>query len=429
MSRREWNRGRMGAFGNLGQYSSRVVEMAEASLEECLSQQAAYEGIRRVNIARVLAAFKSAGLSDYQFGGTTGYGYNDAGRQAIEAAFSVIAGSEASLVRHQIVSGTHAISLALFGVLRPGGKLLAAFGKPYDTLDGIIGGKEGHGSLAELGIGYIQVEPASDGEPDYDAISTAVKSADAVLVQRSRGYSTRKPLSIGEIGRICEVVGSSNPEAVVIVDNCYGEFTDTQEPTAAGAHLIAGSLIKNPGGGIAPAGGYVAGRADLVEKAASRLTAPGLGSHCGPTLGMNRLIAQGLYFAPMITCEAMCASAFASCFLARLGFKTDPGPRQGRGDSVVRVELGNKEALLSFMKAVQGGSPVDAKATPEPGFMPGYSDDVVMAAGAFIQGSSIELSADAPMRPPFTAYMQGGLSRHQMETTLMGFAEMVIGRG
>lgn len=409
-------------------YSKRAMEIAKLSLEECSEQQHAYEVLRRKNLYRVLGAFKEAGISDYQFGGTTGYGYNDAGRQAIEAAFASIAGAEASLVRHQIVSGTHAISLALFGVLRPGGKLLSAYGKPYDTLNGIIQGESGYGSLKELGTGYVQVEPADDGGPDYEGIARISKKADAVLIQRSRGYSVRRPLKVSDIGKICAVIKDSNPYAVVIVDNCYGEFTEEREPTAVGADLIAGSLIKNPGGGIAPAGGYVAGKAELVEKAASRLTAPGLGSHCGPTLGMNRLIAQGLYFAPLVTCEAMCSSAFASCFLTRLGFKVDPGPGEERGDSVVRVEFGDADALLHFMKAVQGGSPVDAKAVPEPGFMPGYDDNVVMAAGAFIQGSSIELSADGPMRPPYVAYMQGGLSRHQMELTLMSFADMVIER-
>ncbi len=403
--------------------------MAEAALSECALQQAGYEEIRRVNTVRVLDAFKRAGISDYQFGGTTGYGYNDSGREAIEVAFSLICGSEAALVRHQIVSGTHAISLALFGVLRPGGKLTAAYGKPYDTLDGIISGVEGYGSLKELGVSYSQVEPGEGGEPDLDGIFEQAKTSDAVLVQRSRGYSSRRPLSLEDISAIVKAVKKANASAVVVVDNCYGEFTDIMEPTEVGAELIAGSLIKNPGGGIAPAGGYVAGRHEYVEKAASRLTAPGLGSHCGPSLGMNRLIAQGLYFAPMITCEAMCSSAFASCFLARLGYRVDPGPLEGRGDSVVRVELGNREDLLSFMKAVQGGSPVDAKATPVPGFMPGYTDDVVMAAGAFVQGSSIELSADAPMRPPYTAYLQGGLSRHQMEATLMAFAEEKMGKG
>ena len=420
---------RMGHFDRIAKYSGRVRGIAEAAISECALQQAGYEEIRRINTIRVLDAFKQSGISDYQFGGTTGYGYNDAGREAIEAAFSLICGSEAALVRHQIVSGTHAISLALFGVLRPGGKLMAAYGKPYDTLDGIISGDDGYGSLKELGVSYSQVEPGEGSGPDLDGISDQARDSDAVLVQRSRGYSTRKPLSLKDISAIVEAVKKANSSAVVIVDNCYGEFTDLMEPTEAGADLIAGSLIKNPGGGIAPAGGYVAGRQEYVEKAASRLTAPGLGSHCGPSLGMNRLIAQGLYFAPMITCEAMCSSAFASCFLARLGYKVDPGPLEDRGDSVVRVELGNREDLLSFMKAVQGGSPVDAKATPIPGFMPGYSDDVVMAAGAFVQGSSIELSADAPMRPPYTAYLQGGLSRHQMEATLMAFAEEKIGKG
>lgn len=419
----------MGLFDRITRFGGKVRGMAEEALSECALQQAGYEEIRRINTIRVLDAFRRASISDYQFGGTTGYGYNDAGREAIEEAFSLICGSEAALVRHQIVSGTHAISLALFGVLRPGGKLMAAYGKPYDTLDGIISGEEGHGSLKELGVSYLQVEPGEGGGPDLEEIHKQAGTADAVLVQRSRGYSSRRPLSISDISDIVGAVKGANRGAVVIVDNCYGEFTDVMEPTEAGADLIAGSLIKNPGGGIAPAGGYVAGRREHVEKAASRLTAPGLGSHCGPSLGMNRLIAQGLYFAPMVTCEAMCSSAFASCFLPKLGYKVDPGPLEDRGDSVVRVELGNREDLLSFMKAVQGGSPVDAKVTPVPGFMPGYTDDVVMAAGAFVQGSSIELSADAPMRPPYTAYLQGGLSRHQMEATLMAFAEEKIGKG
>lgn len=418
----------MGVFDFLEGIDISVREAAEGALAECAGQQAGYERLRRANMARVLGAFRKAGLSDYQFGGTTGYGYNDSGREAIEEAFASIAGAEAALVRHQIVSGTHAISLALFGVLRPGGRLLAAFGKPYDTLDGIISGKQGYGSLGEFGVSYGETQPAADGEPDYDGIAKDAAAADAVLVQRSRGYSKRKPLSVDEIGRICRTVKEANPRAVVVVDNCYGEFTEDREPTAAGADLIAGSLIKNPGGGIAPAGGYVAGRADLVERAASRLTAPGLGSHCGPTLGMNRLLAQGLYFAPMITCEAMCSSAFASCFLSKLGYSVDPKPLEPRGDSVVRIELKDREELLDFMKEVQAGSPVDAKAVPVPGFMPGYEDDVVMAAGAFIQGSSIELSADAPMRAPYTAYMQGGLSRHQMELTLINFAQEALKR-
>ena len=418
----------MGAFDAVGGFSAEVKDIAEEALASCRIQQEGYEAVRRVNMRRVLTAFREAGRSDYQFGGTTGYGYNDSGREAIEEAFARIAGAQASLVRHQIVSGTHAIALALFGVLRPGGRLVAAFGKPYDTLEGIIHGKEGYGSLGELGVSYSEVAADASGGPDYGRIAEASSKSEAVLIQRSRGYSTRKPLSVEEIGRICEVVRDANPDAVTIVDNCYGEFTDVMEPCSVGADLMAGSLIKNPGGGVAPAGGYVAGRAELVEKAASRLTAPGLGSHCGPTLGMNRLIAQGLYFAPMITCEAMCSSAFASCFLHGLGLEVDPGPNEDRGDSVVRIEFNDRDELLDFMKAVQAGSPVDAKAVPIPGYMPGYEDDVVMAAGAFIQGSSIELSADAPMRPPYTAYMQGGLSRHQMEMTLMEYADGVLSR-
>lgn len=413
----------MGAFDTVKGPGERAKGLAEGSLLKCSAQQSGYESIRRVNTTRVLDAMRKAGLSDYQFGGTTGYGYNDSGRDAIERAFADIAGAEAALVRHQIVSGTHAIALALFGILRPGQRLLAAFGSPYDTLAGIIHGRRGHGSLSELGVSYGKVEPGPDGEPDYEGIAEGAKSADVVLVQRSRGYAVRKPLSLAEIGEIVAVVKEVNPHTAVVVDNCYGEFTDIVEPCAVGADLIAGSLIKNPGGGIAPAGGYVAGKAELVEKAASRLTAPGLGSHCGPTLGMNRLIAQGLYFAPMITCEAMCSSAFASCFLDAVGLKVDPGPLAPRGDSVVRIEFNDRERLLAFMKEVQAGSPVDANAIPEPGYMPGYEDDVVMAAGAFVQGSSIELSADAPMRPPYTAYLQGGLSRHQMELTLMRFAD------
>lgn len=381
------------------------------------------EAICRENTARVLTAMAAADLRDYHFGGTEGYGYDDTGRDALERAFALAFGAEAALVRIQMVSGTHALACVLLGILRPGDLLVCAYGEPYDTLRTVIGiSGAAAGSLLSMGVSYLQVPPAAHGEPDLDGIAEAAAGARMVLVQRSRGYSWRPPLSIEDIGRISQRVAQANPEAIVFVDNCYGEFTEVAEPTMVGAHVAAGSLIKNPGGGIAPSGGYVVGKSDLVELAATRLTAPGLGSHLGPTLGHTRLLAQGLFLAPRVTAEALAGSAFAAAFLRRLGHEVSPLPGEARSDTVLCVRLGSPERVKAFCAAVQASSPVDAAITPVPDDMPGYSDKVIRAAGAFVQGSSIELSADAPMREPYDVFLQGGLIRHQVEFAMLRYA-------
>ena len=385
---------------------------------------AATDEIARTNTARVLAALGRAGLGDYHFGGTSGYGYDDTGREHLERAFADVFGAEAALVRIQMVSGTHALAAVLFGLLRPGDLLVSAYGPPYDTMVTMIGhDRPVRGSLAEYGVNYLEVPVGEGGEPDYAGISRAARGARMVLIQRSRGYSWRRALSCDDIRRIAGCVRAVNPQAVVFVDNCYGEFTQTEEPCAAGADIAAGSLIKNPGGGIAPCGGYVVGRADLVEMAAERLTAPGLGSHTGPTLGFTRLLAQGLFMAPLITGEAVAGSQFASAFLSDLGFEVSPRPGERRYDIVLAVRLGSPENVFAFCRAVQSTSPVDAGVTPVAAPMPGYADEVIMAAGTFVQGASIELSADAPLRPPYDAYLQGGLVRHQVEFAMLKFAQ------
>lgn len=403
-----------------------IIDLACVVRKEIADYVELTEEICRTNTARVLEAFAEAGLADYHFGGTTGYGYDDTGRDCLEKAFAHVFGAESALVRIQIVSGTHALAAVLFGVLRPGDLLVSAYGAPYDTMVTMIGANRPvRGSLGEYGVDYLEVAPAADGEPDFEQIASASKGARMVLVQRSPGYSWRKSLGVDDIGRITRCVNESSPEAIVFVDNCYGEFVETREPTAVGADIVAGSLIKNPGGGIAPGGGYIAGRADLVEMAAERLTAPGLGSECGPSLGYTRELAQGLFMSPLIVSEAVAGSIFASAFLEGLGYDVSPRPGEPRHDIVLAVRLGSRDAVCSFCKAVQSTSPVDAAVLPVPAPMPGYADQVIMAAGAFIQGSSIELSADAPLRPPFDAYLQGGLIRHQVEFAMLRFAQDV----
>lgn len=400
-----------------------LLELAAGVRAEVAPQVDEVEAICRVNTAKVTRALADAGLSDYHFGGTEGYGYDDTGRDALERAYADAFGCESALVRIQMVSGTHALACVLFGILRPGDTLVSAFGEPYDTMQTVIGNKRAvSGSLAQYGVGYEQVEPDCDGRPDFEGIARAAVNARMVLVQRSRGYSWRRPLSTDDIGRIAQCVRDANPRSVVFVDNCYGEFTEATEPTAVGAHIAAGSLIKNPGGGIAPSGGYVVGRADLVEMAAERLTAPGLGSHSGPTLGFTRQLAQGLFLAPRITAEALAGSVFASAFARRLGHEVSPLPGEGRHDIVLCIRLGSPERVKAFCSAVQSSSPVDSFVTPVESDMPGYEDQVIMAAGAFIQGSSIEMSADAPLRPPYDVYLQGGLIRHQVEFAMLKYA-------
>ena len=380
------------------------------------------EAVREHNQLRVLQAMRNARISESAFGGSTGYGYDDRGRDALEAAYAEVFGTEAALVRPQICAGTQALAMCLFGVLRPYDLLLSVTGRPYDTLDSVIGLHPGgpSGSLADFGVRYAQVEPAGDGGLDLDAIRTALSARPRMLyVQKSRGYSSRRSLRTAEIGVLVDVVRREGSDAVVLVDNCYGEFTEETEPGQVGADLLAGSLIKNPGGGICPTGGYVAGRRDLVEMAASRLTAPGLGSHVGPTLGLSRSMAQGFFLAPHMVGECLKGAVFTAAFFESRGFSVAPGPFDPRGDIIQSVELGSEERLLRFCRAVQTMSPVDSFVSPEPWAMPGYADPVVMAAGTFVQGASLELSADAPVRPPFHVFLQGGLVYEQVKAAAM----------
>jgi len=391
----------------------RIIELSE-KVEERLSEPfAEIDRKAQINTKRVLEAFHENRVSDACFAGTTGYGYNDVGRDMLDKIYARVFGAEAALVRIGFVNGTHAISCALFAAVKPGDVLLSVTGAPYDTLRGVVGiSGDFPGSLKYYGVGYAQVELKPDGSPDYEAISSAAADGrvKAVFVQRSRGYSRRRALMIEEIAGIIETVKKANPEAAVIVDNCYGEFVDVLEPAHVGADLIAGSLIKNPGGGLAPTGGYVAGRADLVERAAMRLTTPGIGGECGSTLGNNRLLYQGFFMAPHTVAQALKTAVFCAGLMEELGFETLPGPFERRSDIIQMIELKTAENLQKFCLGIQRGAPVDSFVTPEPWQMPGYDCPVIMAAGAFVQGSSIELSADGPMREPYLAFLQGGLT-------------------
>ena len=372
------------------------------------------EAVTEQNQRKVLGAFIANRVSESHFAPTTGYGYGDRGREVLDRVFADAMGAPDALVRHSIVSGTHAITIALFGVLRPGDTLLAATGAPYDTLEGVIGEKTAApGSLREFGVRYREVPLDPAGRPDPSGIVRALEeepSVRMVHIQRSRGYSLRPSLRVEDIGGIIRAVRSVRPDAVVFVDNCYGEFVETDEPTAVGADLMAGSLIKNPGGGIAENGGYICGREDLVELCAARMTTPGLGREVGASLGHNRTLFMGLFHAPHVVGEALKTAVFAASLLEGLGYEVTPGPLEERADIIQAVRLGTPEALIAFCQGMQRGAPVDAFVVPEPWDMPGYDSQVIMAAGAFTNGASIELSADAPMRPPYTVYLQGGLT-------------------
>lgn len=395
------------------QLSDRVKELGARAQEAVSAQFAGIDRIAEENTHKVLAAFQKHRVSDADFAGTTGYGYDDTGRDKLDTIFADLFGAEDALVRLGFVNGTHAITSALFGVLRPGDTLVSAVGTPYDTLLGVIGvTNKGPGSLKEYGVSYRQAELTADHQPDLEAIRSAVMESKvkAVLIQRSRGYSVRASLSVQEIGSICQAIREVNQNTAIIVDNCYGEFVESVEPTQLGADLIVGSLIKNPGGGLAPTGGYIAGKHDLIERAAMRLTAPGIGRECGSTLGNNRLLYQGLFLAPHTVAQALKTAVFTAKIMELLGFKTEPSSESVRHDIIQMIHFSNPDLLKKFCRGIQFGAPVDSFATPEPWDMPGYDCQVIMAAGAFIQGASIELSCDAPMRPPYTAYLQGGLT-------------------
>lgn len=393
--------------------SARVLDLARQAQRELTEPFARIDAIAEENTAKVLSAFQKHKVAETYFHGTTGYGYDDLGRDELDAIYAEIFGTEDALVRVGFVNGTHAITAALFSVLRPGDTLVSAVGAPYDTLQGVIGiTGSGLGSLKEFGVQYQQVELTPDNRPDLPGMAEAVRApgVKAILIQRSRGYATRASLSVAQIGEMCRVIREANPEVFILVDNCYGEFVETSEPTQVGADLVVGSLIKNPGGGLAPMGGYLAGKKELIEGAAMRLTAPGIGRECGATLGNNRSLYQGLFLAPHTVAQAVKVAVFAAKMMENLGYSTEPASDAVRHDIIQMIHLGDPERVQRFCKGIQLGAPVDSYVTPVPWDMPGYDCPVIMAAGAFIQGASIELSADAPMRPPYTVYLQGGLT-------------------
>lgn len=397
---------------NVNDIKPEVYELARQAEEEIRPQSERIDRIAMLNTRKVMTAFQDNKVSDSCFAGTTGYGYDDLGREVLDKVYAQVFCTEAALVRIGFVNGTHALSAALFGILKPGDTLLSVTGLPYDTLRNAIGIEGGcHGSLKFYGINYKQVD-LKDGEADLEAIKAALadRSISAVLIQRSRGYENRKALSAEEIGEICSAVKSVAPNVTVMVDNCYGEFTGEHEPTEYGVDIMAGSLIKNPGGGLAPTGGYIVGRKDLVENAAMRLTTPGIGGECGASLGNNRLLFQGFFMAPHIVAQAIKTVTFCSAMMKKIGFESSPAPDEARNDIIQMVTLKNGENMKKFCRGVQAGAPVDSYVTPEPWQMPGYNVPVIMAAGAFVQGSSIELSADGPMREPYTLYVQGGIT-------------------
>lgn len=369
------------------------------------------EEIEEYNSLKVLSAFQKYNLSEMHFNGTTGYGYGDIGRDTIESIFADIFKAEDSLVRTQFISGTHAISTLLFGILRPNDTLISISGKPYDTLDEVIGIVENKSSLQSYGVKYEQIELVND-DFDYKAIEERVKKGNIKLIeiQRSRGYSTRKTIDLEKVEKVIKLIKDIDKNIIVMIDNCYCEFVTKKEPIEVGADVVVGSLIKNLGGGIAPNGGYIAGRKDIVELAAERLTAPGLGKEVGPSLGINKQILQGLFFAPQVVASSLKTAIFASRMLEELGYNVEPKFNDKRADIVQTIEFNDREKLIKFCQGIQAASPVDSNSVPMPWDMPGYTDQVIMAAGAFTQGSSIELSCDGPIRPPYTAFLQGGLT-------------------
>lgn len=405
-----------------------ILKKSEEAMFLCKKQFNKIEEIVEHNQQRMLSAFVKNGVSETDLGISTGYGYGDRGRETLDKVYASYFKAEDALVRHSFVSGTHALSVALFGVLRPGDTMLCVTGEPYDTLSGVIGtSKKMDGSLKDFGINYEQVDLTVDGNINFNEICKKVtKKVKVVYVQRSRGYSLRPSLYISDIEKIVKLAKKANENCIVVVDNCYGEFVEKLEPTMVGADLAAGSLIKNPGGGIAPTGGYIVGRKSLVEQCAYRLTAPGLGKEVGATLGTNRELFLGTFNAPTVTGEAVKSAVFAAALFNLLSFEVSPAYDAPRADIVEVLKLRGKEKLISFCKAIQSASPVDSFVTPEPWDMPGYDSQVIMAAGAFTLGSSLELSADAPLREPYAVFLQGGVNFYSAKLAIMLAASEIV---
>lgn len=410
-------------------FSNQVLTAADKAEQNIQAQFQKIEQAEQYNQQKVLAAFIANRVGTQHFTSTNGYGYGDAGRDLLDRVFADVFGAEDALVRHNFVSGTHAIVTALFGVLRPGDVLISAAGKPYDTLEETLGlrGKQ-NGSLREWGVETRQIDLLPSGQPDLKQIAAAVQAPNAkvLYIQRSRGYSLRTSIHIDEIKMIINAAKAQNPSILVLVDNCYGEFVETREPIEAGADLIIGSLIKNPGGGLAQTGGYIAGRADLIEQCAYRLTAPGVGREVGASLGQSRSMYMGLFSAPHVTAQALKTAVFAAALFEELGFEASPGSREPRTDIVQSIALRTPQNLKNFCRGIQKSSPVDSAATPEPWDMPGYDSQVIMAAGAFTMGASIELSADAPLREPYAVWVQGGLTYYSGKAGIMTAAEELL---
>ena len=400
----------------------KLLVLANQAEEMCLDAFKRFDETARHNSEKVLCAFINNKVSEHHLRGSNGYGYGDEGRETLDKVFAEAVGAESALVRHNFINGTHAITTALFGVLRTGDKLISVTGKPYDTLHGVISGDSG-GSLKEFGVEYIEGTPKD------------AKGCKVAFIQRSRGYSLREPLTVAQIGEIVAKVRAVNPDIITIVDNCYGEFTETTEPVGDAhpgvplADIIVGSLIKNPGGGIAETGGYIAGRADLVDLCAQRLTAPGIGGEAGCTLNQNRAMYMGLFYAPEVVANALKTSAFALALLQLLGYECFPNYNDYRSDIIAAINLKSPEKVIAFCEGIQAGSPIDSFVTPAPWEMPGYSHKVIMAAGAFTSGASIELSADAPIREPYTVYLQGGLTFHTGRIGVLTAAQKLLESG
>ncbi|CEH34660.1 methionine gamma-lyase family protein [Romboutsia lituseburensis] len=388
-----------------------TFELSEEVMKEIKDRFEEIKEVREYNQYKVLKAMQEANLSDNHFNWTTGYGYNDIGREKIEEIYAKVFGAEDAIVRPIIVNGTHALSLCLQGLVRPGDEILSVTGAPYDTLQGTIGIREEKGCLKEFGVTYDQVDFLENGNVDLEGIKAKLKDeTKLVMIQRSKGYSWRKSLTIPDIKEIIDTVRSVKPEVIIMVDNCYGEFIETQEPTDVGADIMAGSLIKNPGGGLALTGGYIVGRSDLVELISYRLTSPGIGKECGLTFGTSRTVLQGFFMAPYVVSQAVMGAIYCARMFEKMGYEVLPKYDDPRSDIIQIVRLKNADEVVAFCQGVQAAAPVDSYVKPVPWAMPGYDDEVIMAAGAFIQGSSIELSADAPIRPPYNVYFQGGLT-------------------
>ena len=414
-------------------FDNRILLAAESAEKNCAVDFERINDITEYNQQKVLSSFIKNGASEADFGASAGYAYGDRGREKLDRIYAEVFGGEDALVRHSFTCGTHTLAVALYGILRPGDTMLCVTGTPYDTIHGVIGinGKgKGQGTLADLGVEYRQTELSENGMPDYEKIAEDVKKYNPkmVYIQRSRGYSLRPSFSVDEIGKITSTV-KNICDCIVMVDNCYGEFVEKKEPLDVGADIIAGSLIKNAGGGIARSGGYIAGRKDLIELCSYRMTTPGLGREVGATFGENRNMFMGIFNAPHVVGEALKTALFSASLFGNFGFEVTPEPGEERHDIIQSVCLGDSEKLIAFCEGMQSGAPVDSFLTPEPWDMPGYDSKVIMAAGAFIMGASIELSADAPLREPYAVWMQGGLNYHSAKTGIMLAAQRMLNKG